>query len=49
MDERCNVYDGEECCGGMYCHELPSFSAFCRRERRPRAEFPDRLLEGGGG
>ena len=29
VNAKCNVYNGDKCCGDFYCHELPSFGATC--------------------
>ncbi|KAF6238319.1 hypothetical protein HO173_003599 [Letharia columbiana] len=29
LNARCNVYNGDFCCGKLYCHELPSMGATC--------------------
>ncbi|CAF9940481.1 hypothetical protein IMSHALPRED_002043 [Imshaugia aleurites] len=29
VNARCNVYNGDSCCGTLYCHELPSMGATC--------------------
>lgn len=31
LNARCNVYNGDSCCGKLYCHELPSMGATCVR------------------
>ncbi|KAM0805030.1 hypothetical protein BDR22DRAFT_959586 [Usnea florida] len=45
LNAKCNVYNGDLCCGTLYCHELPSTGATC--VPAGRSEYYQELLADG--